>query len=388
MSIKRLTNEEYSFLNLLENLKSKDIKSMCLVNRDFKAVCDQYINQIYKKLLKRDFNVKVENNKVFQVLYDLADGIYRNDYSDVYVLSFLYKSLNTEMLINSSNIDKIVGVVKFTKNPDIQDVNGVSPLMLSVMLNNTSVFKKLMEYKPNVNLRDINDYGIYMHMLEWRIKNLNSRNSAMFDTLISLDLEMKEIDVFSSIVNLNLVEFKKYTKLYKQQMKGYSVLYTAIAECNDADVLNFIVKEFYDQYDENRDLMETISQSVIELTVEEITFIFMQILKSNNVNIQKYIMDSVSKYVENGQEEFLNIFLVLMEKEINVDQIIFKLLDNPATPQSALIIIFKTFSINFNLKDDSGKNVFKYFLDRNLPLSLIKENDKIDYNELIKDLIF
>ena len=83
-----------------------------------------------------------------------------------------------------------------------------------------------------------------------------------------------------------------------------------------------------------------------------------------------------------------NIFLVLMEKEINVDQIIFKLLDNPATPQSALIIIFKTFSINFNLKDDSGKNVFKYFLDRNLPLSLIKENDKIDYNELIKDLIF
>ena len=385
MSIKRLTNEEYSFLNLLENLKSKDIKSMCLVNRDFKAVCDQYLNQIYKKLLKRDFNVKVENNKVFQVLYDLADGIYRNDYSDVYVLSFLYKSLNTEMLINSSNIDKIVGVVKFTKNPDIQDVNGVSPLMLSVMLNNTSVFKKIMEYKPNVNLRDINDYGIYMHMLEWRTKNLSSVNTVMFDMLMSLDLEMKEIDVFSSLANLSLSEIKKFTKKYINEMNKYSVLNTALMTCENPDVIMYIIREFYKQFNEKADFLFVISES--NLDFEESQNYLLQLLRLNKIDKSSYIRNQISIYLERGQDNFLSGFLLLMEDEIDINDVIFELLKKSSDETIALV--FRTFGeINLNLKDETEKSAFKYFLDRNLPLSLIKENDKIDYNELIKDLIF
>ena len=385
MSIKRLTNEEYSFLNLLENLKSKDIKSMCLVNRDFKAVCDQYLNQIYKKLLKRDFNVKVENNKVFQVLYDLADGIYRNDYSNVYVLSFLYKSLNTEMLINSSNIDKLVGVVKFTKNPDIQDVNGVSPLMLSVMLNNTSVFKKIMEYKPNVNLRDINDYGIYMHMLEWRTKNLSSVNTVMFDILMSLDLEMKEIDVYSSLANLSLSEIKKFTKKYINEMNDYSVLNTALMTCENPDVIMYIIREFYKQFDEKADFLSIISES--NLDIEESQNYLIQLLRLNKIDKSIYIKNQISNYLQTGQDNFLNGFLLLMEDEIDINDVIFELLKKSSDETIALV--FRTFGeINLNLKDETEKSAFKYFLDRNLPLSLIKENDKIDYNELIKDLIF
>ena len=385
MSIKRLTNEEYSFLNLLENLKSKDIKSMCLVNRDFKAVCDQYLNQIYKKLLKRDFNVKVENNKVFQVLYDLADGIYRNDYSNVYVLSFLYKSLNTEMLINSSNIDKLVGVVKFTKNPDIQDVNGVSPLMLSVMLNNTSVFKKIMEYKPNVNLRDINDYGIYMHMLEWRTKNLSSVNTVMFDMLMSLDLEMKEIDVYSSLANLSLSEIKKFTKKYINEMNKYSVLNTALMTCENPDVIMYIIREFYKQFDEKADFLSIISES--NLDIEESQNYLIQLLRLNKIDKSIYIKNQISNYLQTGQDNFLNGFLLLMEDEIDINDVIFELLKKSSDETIALV--FRTFGeINLNLKDETEKSAFKYFLDRNLPLSLIKENDKIDYNELIKDLIF
>ena len=385
MSIKRLTNEEYSFLNLLENLKSKDIKSMCLVNRDFKAVCDQYLNQIYKKLLKRDFNVKVENNKVFQVLYDLADGIYRNDYSNVYVLSFLYKSLNTEMLINSSNIDKLVGVVKFTKNPDIQDVNGVSPLMLSVMLNNTSVFKKIMEYKPNVNLRDINDYGIYMHMLEWRTKNLSSVNTVMFDMLMSLDLEMKEIDVYSSLANLSLSEIKKFTKKYINEMNKYSVLNTALMTCENPDVIMYIIREFYKQFNEKADFLFVISES--NLDFEESQNYLLQLLRLNKIDKSSYIRNQISIYLERGQDNFLSGFLLLMEDEIDINDVIFELLKKSSDETIALV--FRTFGeINLNLKDETEKSAFKYFLDRNLPLSLIKENDKIDYNELIKDLIF
>ena len=385
MSIKRLTNEEYSFLNLLENLKSKDIKSMCLVNRDFKAVCDQYLNQIYKKLLKRDFNVKVENNKVFQVLYDLADGIYRNDYSNVYVLSFLYKSLNTEMLINSSNIDKLVGVVKFTKNPDIQDVNGVSPLMLSVMLNNTSVFKKIMEYKPNVNLRDINDYGIYMHMLEWRTKNLSSVNTVMFDMLMSLDLEMKEIDVFSSLANLSLSEIKKFTKKYINEMNDYSVLNTVLMTCENPDVIMYIIREFYKQFNEKADFLFVISES--NLDFEESQNYLLQLLRLNKIDKSSYIRNQISIYLERGQDNFLSGFLLLMEDEIDINDVIFELLKKSSDETIALV--FRTFGeINLNLKDETEKSAFKYFLDRNLPLSLIKENDKIDYNELIKDLIF
>ena len=385
MSIKRLTNEEYSFLNLLENLKSKDIKSMCLVNRDFKAVCDQYLNQIYKKLLKRDFNVKVENNKVFQVLYDLADGIYRNDYSNVYVLSFLYKSLNTEMLINSSNIDKLVGVVKFTKNPDIQDVNGVSPLMLSVMLNNTSVFKKIMEYKPNVNLRDINDYGIYMHMLEWRTKNLSSVNTVMFDMLMSLDLEMKEIDVFSSLANLSLSEIKKFTKKYINEMNDYSVLNTVLMTCENPDVIMYIIREFYKQFNEKADFLFVISES--NLDFEESQNYLLQLLRLNKIDKSSYIRNQISIYLERGQDNFLSGFLLLMEDEIDINDVIFELLKKSS--DETIELVFKTFGeINLNLKDETEKSAFKYFLDRNLPLSLIKENDKIDYNELIKDLIF
>ena len=385
MSIKRLTNEEYSFLNLLENLKSKDIKSMCLVNRDFKAVCDQYLNQIYKKLLKRDFNVKVENNKVFQVLYDLADGIYRNDYSNVYVLSFLYKSLNTEMLINSSNIDKLVGVVKFTKNPDIQDVNGVSPLMLSVMLNNTSVFKKIMEYKPNVNLRDINDYGIYMHMLEWRTKNLSSVNTVMFDMLMSLDLEMKEIDVYSSLANLSLSEIKKFTKKYINEMNKYSVLNTVLMTCENPDVIMYIIREFYKQFNEKADFLFVISES--NLDFEESQNYLLQLLRLNKIDKSSYIRNQISIYLERGQDNFLSGFLLLMEDEIDINDVIFELLKKSSDETIALV--FRTFGeINLNLKDETEKSAFKYFLDRNLPLSLIKENDKIDYNELIKDLIF
>ena len=168
-------------------------------------------------------------------------------------------------------------------------------------------------------------------------------------------------------------------------MNDYSVLNTALMTCENPDVIMYIIREFYKQFDEKADFLSIISESNLDIEASQDYLI--QLLRLNKIDKSIYIKNQISNYLQTGQDNFLNGFLLLMEDEIDINDVIFELLKKSS--DETIELVFKTFGeINLNLKDETEKSAFKYFLDRNLPLSLIKENDKIDYNELIKDLIF
>jgi ankyrin repeat protein len=223
MSLTKLSKEEYSFLQILENLDSKDIKNMCLTNKRFYNICDEYLNQIYKKLILRDFNVNVPNNKVFQILYDLVNGIKQKNKLDVYMISFLFKNIDIMDYYNRNNIDEIIKVLQFTKNANIQDKNGKTPLILSVFFDNKNLFEKVLKYKPDVNIKDKSGMSVLSHsLLKFENQNLDLE---FFKQILSLNVNLTEKNIHEAIKRLNVENFKLFIKKYKEEMKQYNLLY-------------------------------------------------------------------------------------------------------------------------------------------------------------------
>lgn len=383
-SLKKLTNEEYSFLNLMENLESKDVKSMCLVNKDFKSLCNQYLNSIYKKLLKRDFKIDVQNNKVYQILYDVVNGIYTKESGNVYLISFLYDQISSEQVFNNENISKVLDVIKFTKNPDIEDVNKVTPLMLAVSLNSEKYLKKILEYKPDINKRDINNFSILSHAINLKTKAVNS--TQVFNAVLSLKPKISRVDVEDAITMLKVEDFKLFKKSYIEELKTSDVLYFALELCTDAELLRYIVKNFYDQFDKKRDIFEIMINNDA-LSVELVQDIFKEILRLNKINIKEYIKTKISEYDLDMQEERLMGFLFVLKDLINVNEIIEYIMEK--TTDQVIETVFETYNdIDLNLNTNENKSIFKYLLESAVPLIVIKENAKIDYNELIRELIY
>lgn len=383
-SLKKLTNEEYSFLNLLETMESKDIKSMCLVSRDFKSICDNYLNSIYKKLLKRDFKIDVPNNRIFQILYDMVNGLYKEETGNVYIVSFLYDKVDSEQLYNNDNIDNIIQVIKFTKNPNIEDVNKLTPLMLATNLNNIKVFNKILEYNPNINKRDINNFSILSHAIDWKTKN-NSGSNTLFNKIVDMGVKITQTDIEDCIMNLDLRDFKIIVNKYKKEIKDLNVLYFSLELCNNINVLKYIINEFYNQYDKNEDIMTFILKNDM-LGIDLSREVFIQILSLNKIDIKEYVLKKIYEYSKDPNEELLIAYLVILKDKINIDDIISYLMKN--TSENIIDVVLKTYKINFNKRDEENKSIFHLFLNTNLSFNLIKEQDEIDYNDLIKELVY
>lgn len=383
-SLKKLTNEEYSFLNLMENLDSKDVKSMCLVNKDFQSLCNQYLNSIYKKLLKRDFKIDVQNNKVYQVLYDIVNGVYTKDSNNVYLSSFLYDQINSEQVFNLENISKILEVIKFTKNPDIEDVNKLTPTMLAVSLNSPKYLKKILEYKPDINKRDINNFNILTYAINLK-STLGINSDEIFNIVLSLKPQIENGDVEDAISNLNLDDFKLFRKTYMKELKNSDVLYFGLELCKDTEVLRYIVKNFYEQFDENRDIFEAMVNN--DLDIETVKEMFKEILRLNKIDIKQYVKNKIGEYNDNNEEEKLIGFLIIVNDLIDINEIIEYIMKE--TSDSVKKTVFETYNnINLNLNTQENKSVFKYLLETEVPLIVIKETHKLDYNEIIKELIY
>jgi ankyrin repeat protein len=377
MSLKKLSDEEYSFLETLEKLDTKDVKNMCLVNKNFNNLCNQYLNSIYKKLLKRDFNINVPNNKVFQILYDLVNGINNADKTNVYYTSFLYKNLNTEVIYNSRNVDKVINVIKFTKNPDIQDVNGTTPLMLSVIFNKVDLFDEILKYNPNVNIKDLNNYNVLMHILEQ--KNMNME---LFKKILSLNIKLNESEIYDVLLMLKGEGLKLFIKEYKKEMENYNIL-GYILKYGENDNIEYIIKEFYKNFELNKDLFETVLDNE-NLEIEQGKSIIKNLLKLNKIDKKAYVDKKIEQYIKQRSYDYLISVLYVFKESIKINDIIIYLLKN-MNIEDVKKIFYIYDDININLKKDDI-SVFKYILKSDLDLWDLSEKTIINYNELIKDL--
>lgn len=384
MSFKKLSEEEYSFLEIMEKFDSKDIKNMCLVNKSFNKLCDQYLNSIYRKLLKRDFSIDLPNNKVFQVLYDLVKGIKDDDKTNVYYTAFLYKNLNTEIIYNNRNIDKIINIIKFSQNPDMQDINGVTPLMLSIKFNKVKLFDEILKYNPNINIRDINDWNI----IKYVIKNGENINMELFKKVLSLDLTLEEKEVYDIISILKGQYLRLFIDKYKKQMEKYNVL-DYMLKFGDFENIEIIIKDFYKQFDIEKDLFGIIFDNE-NIELEQVESFIENLLKYNKINKKNYINKKIEDYIKQMSYDSLFSLLLIFKESIKINEsykempLVLYLLKH-VNIEDIKNLFFIYDDININLKKD-GISVFKYILKSNLDLWDIPENTKINYNDLIKDI--
>ncbi len=384
MSLKKLSNEEYSFLELLEKMDSKDVKNICLVNKSFNKLCEQYLNSIYKKLLKRDFNIDIPNNKVFQVLYDLVNGIKYDDKTNIYYISFLYKNLITEVIYNNRNVDQVINVIKFTKNPDIQDVNGLTPLMLSVKFNNLKLFNEILTYKPNLNIKDINNYNILLYIIEKK----ESMNMDLFKKILSLDIKIEEYDIYNALLTLRGDGLKLFVKQYKKQMENLNIL-NYILKFGEIDTIEYIIKEFYTNFNLNQDFFETLLANE-NLEIEQFESIIKSLLKLNKINEKSYIYNKIDEYIKKRLFESLFSLLYVFKETVKINElyketplIIYILKNINIEDVKKIFYIYDNININLKQNDIS---VFKYILKSDLDLWDLPEKTIINYNELVKDL--
>lgn len=407
ISIQNLPEE--LILDNLFKLSIDDINELCRSNKKIKSVCDKNKEYIYRKLLERDFTIKLsKDSKNAKLLYYSL-----MTFSDNLPLDYIISENTHFMLLNS----KLHPGVIF----DVID-NGESKLV-----------EKLLEFNPDIiNIKSVDKENTLLHHLfqtnlpensKLSILNelMNANEKKVFEMVDTLNKDKKTglMEICKSIRDKPdlLIKFIQISKnINKQDSNGYTALMHYLKSGSPSEIVYFefmkknpelslennkgntvfsyaiksgnytIVRDLFDKYFKNH-LLHTnkqketylhqaskyIQNDILELLLSKAPDLISKKNKDGNIALHvvgskdpDFIMTLPISRIQNSYES-----LILNGSDVNsqnsnketpfmhfVSQ--FNSIIRPTTFNNILTLMEKN-GANFNLKSDNGYNILHYF---------------------------
>lgn len=170
-----MINNHYDIVKYLIENKIE----LCMEDKEKTLILTDNI-KLAKFLLENGVNINAQDSNLRTSLFN---AIERNDINFV---KFLLEYTETNSYIEGPN--------PYGANPNIKDINGQTPLMLAIIKGHKEIYKMLLEYGADVNIKDKKGYTVqdYGHMYNRYTEDMKTEIELAAQTLkMHYDLKKK-----------------------------------------------------------------------------------------------------------------------------------------------------------------------------------------------------
>lgn len=103
-------------------------------------------------MFEKKYKFRIDEKNIYKTFYEILTDItsdskkYKN--RDNALLSALYYNQTDSFRYLQYEPKKIIEIIELTKNPDIEDKNGVTSIELACRIRNKELYDKIMKFNP------------------------------------------------------------------------------------------------------------------------------------------------------------------------------------------------------------------------------------------------
>lgn len=409
MNNKNIQNlPEELMLDSLFKLNVKDINSLCKSNKKIKAICDKNKDYIYRKLLERDFLIKLSSDsKNAKVLYYTLLTFSENlplDYilEENHYFALLKGKLNPEIIFDVIVDDNVKLFSQLlTTYPELLDLKYESNNIIHFILK-SDISEQSQIAMINTTL-DINEKKVY-NMIDTKNKS-NETGLILFTKYIKDSPSNLFFKFLSSTKNINQQDNSGNTAFiyYMKSPNPSNLIYLEFVKKADVTLINkkgntvftyaiksgnyIIIRDLFDKYFKNHlDHKNEQGQTYLHKAAKYFQVDTLELLLSKKpslVNEVDYGKDSALHAITWQDQDIIHTIpdnvvvntyesLIINGANTNAQNksgrtpfmnfvYHFSSIHDTAT-FTTILTLFKENGANFDLKDENGYNILHYYL--------------------------
>lgn len=365
----------------LSLLSHKDIKTLKLVCRKFKNICNEYTNMIYSNLITRDCGIVKPNlSTLYKFLHHYRDSYFIENQFNTFVCNiesigdFIDMGFDINIQDNETGNSILMYVARYElpitflkllslgASPHTCNNKGDTVLTYSIKYSNsTEMIYKILDQGVNINHSNNNGCSVLMYALKYAHTNVVYRLLKMNANVHAKDNEGDSVLMYAlKYENINSIckILKMDVNVHHQNNFGETVLMCAI-KYSLLDVVSILLD--YNDIDYNIQDNDGYSVLMVAIINKMPLDIIKKITAKNNINVN----------IKNNTNNTALMYAILHSSYNIIEWIL------------------NTININLDIVNDDGYDVFRYAIEYCTPemvLKILDFNPNLDVNVLQESL--